>query len=85
MQCERCNEKFCCQASCLNMPDTEYNFYMEHPHCHWFCSECEAPALKSVQTDMESEDRCKEYMKAYDERLEKIETDLTTKAEKTVV
>ena len=30
---------------------------------------------------MEIEDRCKEYMKAYDERLEKNETE----AEKTVV
>ena len=67
------------------MPDLEYTFYMEHPHCHWFCSECEAPALKSVQTDMEIEERCSEFMKVYDERLQKVETDLTNKAEKTVV
>ena len=85
MQCERCKENICCKETCLNMPDLEYTFYKEHPHCHWFCSECEAPALKSVQTDMEIEERCSEFMKVYDERLQKVETDLTNKAEKTVV
>ena len=75
MQYERCKENFCCKETCLNMSDPEYTFYIEHPHCHWFCSDCEAQALKSVQTDMEIEEKCREYMKVYDERLEKIETD----------
>lgn len=65
------------------MPEVEYTFYIEHPHCHWLCIECGPAALKSVQTDME--ERCKNYMKMYDEKFKKIETELVSKADKVTV
>ena len=83
LQCERCMLTFCC--SCLGMSESDYTFLKDHPDFHWFCSDCQAPALKSVQTDMEIEERCKDFLQKYDQKLEDIEKKLDEKAEKATV
>ena len=83
LQCERCMLTFCC--SCLSMNDSDYSFLKDHPDFHWFCSECQAPALKSVQTDREIEERCREFLEKYDKKLEDIDKKLDQKAEKATV
>ena len=83
LQCERCMLTFCC--SCLGMSNTDYSFLKDHPDFHWFCSSCQAPALKSVQTDREIEERCKEFLEKYDKKLEEIDKKLDEKAEKATV
>ena len=86
LQCERCMLTFCC--SCLGMSNSDYSdysFLKDHPDFHWFCSSCQAPALKLVQMDREIEERCKEFLEKFDKKLEEIDKKLDEKAEKATV
>ena len=50
-------------------------------HCDlmWFCVPCHEKVQKNIITDMKIEERCKEIMRHYEERIAKLETDLSSK------
>lgn len=80
LQCERCFNWVC--MSCLGYTDTEYKLLNDHPEIHWFCQECQSPALKAVLTDKDIEERCNAYMVQMTDRLQKLEESVETKADK---
>ena len=79
MECERCDSWFCIE--CLDMSELVYNVMVERKDSHWFCSECEKPAITAVKTDKDIEERCAAYMTSITNRLEKIESSLERKAD----
>ncbi len=78
LQCERCDTWYC--ISCLNLSENEYEVLSLRADLHWFCDECENKALHAVRNDQEIEERCNTYMKNINERLERNETEIKTKA-----
>ena len=79
MECERCDTWFCIE--CLNMSETVYSVMAERKDSHWFCPECEKPAILAVRTDMEIEEKCAAYMSSVNNRLDKIEKALDRKVD----
>ena len=79
MICERCENRFC--TNCLQMNDSVYSVMVDRKDLHWFCEECEKPAITAVRTDMEIEERCAAYMSIMTHRLDNIEGHLATKAD----
>ena len=80
MECERCDCWFCIE--CLDMSELVYNVMVERKDSHWFCSECEKPAITAVKTDKEIEERCAAYMSSVNNRLEIIEKTLDRKVDR---
>ena len=69
-------------AACANVSDAEYE-EMSRPDCHWYCNGyCNQRATRAVLDEKSVEDRCKEFLKKFENRLEKVETELAHKAPK---
>ena len=64
------------------MSQAEYNFYSKHKDSCWFCKHCKEFAIKCVRADFEIEERCADFMKKYDAKIEEIEGQLAHKVEK---
>ena len=79
--CERCKDFICIGENCANMSDTEWSV-MSKPNNHWYCSNCNAAAMQAVMNDKAIEDRCREFLEQYEQRLSKVESELTNKASK---
>ena len=47
----------------------------------WFCAECKSPAWKSVKSDKEIEEKCKEYCKKLEQRVDDLEKKLDRKVD----
>ena len=77
LQCERCLSFQC--IKCAKVNPKEYEIF-SRPDIHWFCHDCQKPALDAVKSDKIIEDRCNEYLKIFTKRVEKVEQILTTKA-----
>ena len=84
LQCEMCTDSWLCRP-CMNMSKDTYKFLHDRNDLPWFCPDCHKKIQNMIETDRKIEDACKEYMKNYESRLEKIEDKLETKADKTVV
>ena len=83
LQCERCNMWKC--NACLKYSDAEYNILNARPELHWYCDDCQQPAIHAVQSDKEVEERCKYYMAQFTQRIETLELEVEKKASKTEV
>lgn len=80
LQCERCSLWTC--AGCANVSDAEYAV-MSRPDCHWYCDgHCNQRATRAVLDEKSVEDRCKEFLKNFESRLENIEKEMAQKASK---
>ena len=67
LQCERCNMWNC--IACLKYSDAEYDLLNARPELHWYCDECQKPAIHAVQSDKEVEERCNYYMSQFTKRI----------------
>lgn len=68
--CERCESYVC--VSCADVSQSEYSVLQRSAQLHWFCSECEAPALTAVKEDRLIEERCSMLFLEFKQKLEKI-------------
>ena len=59
----------------------EYDFLSKREHMHWFCANCEGSTLVSIKTDKEIAQRCADYFKVLEDRVTKMELDVSTKAD----
>ena len=53
-----------------------------HPDVHWYCKDCQKPAVQAVQLDMEIKERCDQYMAAFTGRVEDLEAEMKRKTDK---
>ena len=79
LECERCCAWFC--AKCINLRDAEHSVMARHD-CHWFCSACQMPALQAVLNEKLVEDKCREFLRKFEQRLENVEKEMSQKASK---
>ena len=81
IQCSRCQGHFC--INCTQMTQTKMN-YLKDPSggIMWFCATCQPAAAKSVKTDRDIEERCKEYWDKWEKKLDEIQQELKNKADK---
>jgi outer membrane murein-binding lipoprotein Lpp len=77
LQCERCLSWSC--IKCAKVNPKEYELF-SRADIHWFCHDCQKPALDAVKSDKIIEDRCNGYLKIFTKRVEKVEQTLATKA-----
>ena len=79
--CGRCGNNFC--MVCAEMTTTRIA-HIKDPTWGviWFCRNCQKPAAKSIKTDKEIEERCKDYCERWDKRITELEQKLDSKAEK---
>jgi len=71
IECDRCEEWFC--LSCTGMNETYYDMLNDKTvSCDilWLCTECKAPAIRAVKTDMEIETRCEEFLSRFQLKVE---------------
>ena len=81
IECERCLVWFC--INCAVLTDDEHAFFTSKTaRAHWYCTECEAPAVKSVTNDQQIEEKCNQFLGKFETRLDKCEGDIATKADK---
>jgi hypothetical protein len=70
---------------CTPYSEVEYKVLVDRSEFHWFCKTCEEAALHAVQVDQEIEEKCKAYMTNVTDRIEKLETTMSEKADKQAV
>ncbi len=80
LECERCIEHFC--IKCTKVTEAEYDFMASRADLHWFCGKCDEPAMQSVLSDKELEEKILKYTMVLDERMLELETKLKDKADK---
>ena len=83
LECERYENWYC--TGCLEMSDDVYDLMVARKDLHWFCTECEKPAISAVKTNKEIEEKCAAYMNSITGKIENIEKKLDSKAEKSEV
>ena len=80
LQCERCNMWNC--IVCLKYSDAEYELLNARPDLHWYCDECQTPAIQAVQSDKEVVERCKYYMSQFTKIIDTLDKEMVNKADK---
>ena len=79
--CGRCGNNFC--MVCAEMTTTKIAHIKDLTWgVMWFCRNFQKPAAKSIKTDKEIEERCKDYCERWDKRIAELEQKLDSKAEK---
>lgn len=68
--CERC-EHFVC-TSCADLSQEEYSFMQRTKILHWFCQNCEKPALNAVRADNIIEEKCSAMFADFRKELESV-------------
>ena len=72
IQCGRCNDNFC--INCSGLTQTKITIFKEVANgVVWFCGNCQEPAIKSMKTDKEIEERCKVYWEKMEQRMNALE------------
>lgn len=71
LECEYCVGHFC--RSCLNLTPAEYKFLGKRNDFHWYCPPCQEKVAKNIKIEKEIEERCKEHLAKYEDRLNKLE------------
>ena len=79
LECEVCDLRFC--RICLKMSEEECEFLSRRVDMHWFCANCEGSALVSIKNDKEIAQRCADYFKVLEDRLQQVEADIQSKAD----
>ena len=77
IECGRCAKWEC--LDCSQMGERFYEMLNDPtigPRTHWFCRNCEEPAIKAVKTDKEIEVQCKTYMERFAKVYEKGMADM---------
>jgi len=79
LECEVCELRFC--HTCLKISEEEYEFLSRRVDMHWFCASCEGSALLSIKNDKEISQRCADYFKVLEDRLQQVEALIQSKAD----
>jgi len=79
LECEVCELRYC--HSCLKISAEEYEFLCKRPDMHWFCASCEGSALLSIKNDKEIAQRCADYFKVLEDKLDQFEAVIQSKAD----
>ncbi len=83
LSCDRCNSWTC--RECANVPENLYEFLTNRDDFPYFCEDCKLLAMTAVHTDADIEEKCKKYCSGVENRLQSIEENMASKAEKSVV
>lgn len=78
LRCERCLTCFCIE--CTGVEEAEHAI-LTKPNYHWFCDTCNFPAIQAVLTDKAVEDRCKEFLASFEDRLIAVEQEQKSQKE----
>ncbi|CAG2224961.1 unnamed protein product [Mytilus edulis] len=70
LECQRCKDHFC--IKCLNKSKTEYDI-LSNSDTMWFCAPCRQVVEEHIVTDLKIEERCREIMDNYEQRINDIE------------
>lgn len=78
LECQRCRSHYC--IKCLNKPVSEYEV-LSRSDTMWFCVTCREIVEKNIITDLKIEERCKEIMASYDQRVTNLENEMEKKCD----
>ena len=71
LSCERCQLYVC--SSCLNIGSAEMSVIRSRPECNFLCSNCKDVGIKSMRSDKDIEERCKEYCSKLEARFDELD------------
>ena len=57
----------------------------EKEHVHWFCPTCDAKVMKYVKIEKQFEERCEEFHKKVEHRINQLKVDIKAKVDETRV
>ena len=83
LSCERCDGWVC--RECAGVPEELYVLVSNRDDFPYFCEECKMLAITAVRTDADIEEKCNRYCREVTGRIDSLENNVATKAEKTVV
>ena len=74
--CDRCENWYC--SKCAHISDAGYNFLssQEAENISWFCNTCKDQARSAVLEDKCIEEKCKEYMDKFQQKLKLLELNI---------
>ncbi|XP_033729737.1 uncharacterized protein LOC117318912 [Pecten maximus] len=78
LECQRCEGRFC--TKCLDKGDNEYTV-LSKSNAMWFCAPCRVHIEKNINNDKMIEQKCKEIMNEFEERITTIEEALKNKCD----
>ena len=78
LECQRCKEHFC--IKCLKKSNTEYDI-LSKSDTMWFCVKCRKIVEEHIVIDLKIEERCKEIMDNYEQRINDIEIEMVKKCD----
>ena len=79
LDCDSCNKKYC--TKCLNMKKPTYEALKSSSNIHWFCNDCNSPAMALISNNKTLRDACADYMCSFTQRVEKVEDEMSRKAD----
>ena len=72
IQCGRCDSGVC--VSCSMLSTAMYDLMTASSRgIHWFCKDCDAQAMKDVQTGQQIEERCMHYFEKCRAEIHEVE------------
>jgi hypothetical protein len=77
LECEYCVGHLC--RSYLNLTPAEYKFLGKRNDFHWYCQPCQEKVAKNIKIEKEIEERCKNHVAMYEDRLNKLEEAIAKK------
>ena len=78
IQCGRCDSGVC--VSCSMLDTAMYDLMTARSRgIHWFCKDCDAQAMKDVQTGQQIEERCMHYFEKCRAEIHEVEVALSTR------
>ena len=83
LSCSRCQGTYCLQ--CLQISEQSYNHMISVQGFCWLCRDCVTPGIKCMRQDKEIEERCADYFNAITTRIDKLESDVSSKPSKVEV
>ena len=76
IECQSCSNDFC--IKCLYKTKPEYEILTKSDSM-WFCIKCRPIVEEHIVTDLKIEQRCREIMDNYEQRLSNVESMMTEK------
>ena len=81
MNCDFCESWIC--TKCLYMSKADYNHHVHTASSGmWFCAPCKLQVVKNIRESKSVEEKCKDFLKIYAEKLENLEKVIEGKCNK---
>lgn len=71
VECEYCEDRYC--RACLSLSSGDYKVIGKRSDLHWYCPPCQEKVAKNIRIEKEIEERCRDHLALFEDRIKKLE------------